>query len=299
MSDTTSTNSIDLSSVWKGVQEIQSQATEGFLREEDAERAVDIYEEYASRHPSCKVRAAASGADRRMTVLEISGGDVKITRQTTASHYSNRTGICVEFDYYADNERDLHEELKEEGFSAHSKRKIIEKSAGTNEVQRDIDLSNEPSEETLVSLFKINKHARKYADKAQHHYHRQKHNSAGRNSSRKKALYTVKSAVLSKIADEADQIEQHIIDGKKYACLYFGEHSFHGKESELNLSSEDYDTDDPKALDDFKKDSDTGDISRSLKASLIHINETFGVNANSHLDPDTIGGYFVGWSYLG
>jgi hypothetical protein len=186
MTDTTTTEDFDLPSVWKEVQEVQAQATEGLLKKEDVERALDLYEEYAPRHPSCKVRAAASGADRRLTAMEISDGDVEITRKTTAHHYSTRTGISVEFDYYADDERELHEELKDEGFRAHSKRKIFEESAGTNEVQHDVDLSNEPSEETLVSLFKINKHARKYADEAQHHYNRQKHDSAGRTAREKK-----------------------------------------------------------------------------------------------------------------
>lgn len=299
MTNTNETDGLDLSSIWKRVQDVQAQATEGFLKKEDVERALALYEQYEYKHPSCTVRAAASGADRRLTVLEISDGEAEVSRSTTAQHYSTRTGIDVEFDYYADDERELHEELRNEGFGVHSKRKTFESSVGTNEVQRDVDLSGEPSVETLASLFKINKHARKYADKAQHHYNRRKHSSAKRNSSKKKALYAVKGKVLSKITGEADRIEQHIIDGKRYACFYFGEYSFHGELSELDLSSEDYDTDEAETLDDFEKDADTGDFSRSLKASLIHLNETFGVNANSYLDPEMVDGYFIGWSYLG
>lgn len=299
MTDTNTKTSLELPTIWKKVQDIQAQAPEGFLRKEDVEKALDLYEQFETRHPSCTVRAAASGADRRLTVLEISDGDAEVSRKTTARHYSTRTGIDVGFDYYADDERELHEELKDEGFSARSKRKTFESSAGTNEARRDIDLSGEPSEETLTSLFKINKHARKYADRAQHHYRRRKYNSAKRNSSKKKALYAVKGAVLSKIVAEADRIEQHIIDEKRYTCLYFEEYSFHCKPSDLDLSAEDYDTDEAETLDDFEKDADTGDLSRSLKASLIHLNETFGVNANSYLDPEMVGGYFVGWSYLG
>jgi len=163
----------------------------------------------------------------------------------------------------------------------------------------DFDPENaELAEETLKSLFKINKHARKYADKAHQHYRRRKHHSAKHNSYRKKALYRLKGKVLSMIAREADTIEGHKINGEKYTCLYFGDWSFHCKPQELNLSAADYDIEEYEQLNDFEKDADTGDMTRSLKDSLLHLQEEFGLSANDFLPRKKVGRYFCGWSYL-
>jgi len=285
--------------IWNEVRDVQAQATEGFLLKEDVERALELYEEYGSKHSSCEVRAAASGADRRLTILLISSSGIEVSRGTTGRRYNtSRTGIHVQFDYYADEERELHEHLKDEGFGAHSKRKRFESFVGTNEAQHEVDLSAEPTEETLSSLFKINKHARKYAGKAENHYNRRNHSSAKRNSSKKKALYATKASVLSQLVDEVEKIERHQIGDREYYCLYFDEYSFHVRLNEINID-EDLVENGVEELEDFEKDADTGDMTRSLKASLIHLNETFAVNANTHLDPATVDGYFIGWSYLG
>ena len=52
-------------------------------------------------------------------------------------------------------------------------------------------------------------------------------------------------------------------------------------------------------LEDFEKDSDTGSVRRSLKASLIHLRDAFGADANEHLPEKRVGYYFAGWKYLG
>lgn len=296
--------SFSLETAWEEVKSVQAQATEGFLRKEDVKRALEVYEEYGPKHPSCVVRAAAADAEQRLTILQISKDGIDASRGTVRRFSSNLTGIHVEYDYYADEERELHEALKAEGFGARSKRKKIGWGwdVGTNEVPEElkgkIDLSNEPTEETLTSLFKINKHARKYARKAEKHYHRGKHGSARRNSSRKSALYSTKANVLSQIVSDADLIEKHRIDNRDYFCLYFGDYSFHVLPDEIVID-ESLVEDETKELEDFEKDEDTGELNRSLKESLIHLSETFGANANKHLDPAKVKGYFVGWGYLG
>lgn len=288
--------------VWAEVQKAQKRGSGGFLRREDVEQAVELFREYTDRHPSFEVtcqplRDSRSGT---RTVLRLSRDGTEATRWSRNSG----SGITISFDFYADDNRELWEELKEEGFSPHSKEKRMPMKVGTNEppegtvVAQETDISAEPTEETLESLFKINKHARKYAGKAENHYHRSNHYSARRNSSKKEALYDLKGKVLSEIAENADEVELHRIDGKTYFCLYFEEWSFHTHLDELDKQPGDVEGETEK-LDDFSKDSDVGGLSRSLKASLIHLHDQFGFNANELLPEKHVGDYFIGWKYLG
>ena len=50
-----------------------------------------------------------------------------------------------------------------------------------------------PIEETLRSLYIINKQARRYARKAHEQYKEERHAASGRNSARKEALYDLKA----------------------------------------------------------------------------------------------------------
>ena len=290
----------DATDVWEEVQDAQLRATGGFLERGDVKQALQLLEKYAQYHESCTAVAVPTECSGPVTRLEVTSDSMRARRGK-----SYNSGISVEFDFRADDDPELFTRLKDEGFNPYSKRKhFADSGIGTDDppegtvAARPVDLSGEPTEETLVSLFKINKHARKYADGAHGHYQRRNHYSAGQNSVKKEALYGVKGAVLSKIADRADKIERHKIGERTYLCLYFGTWSFHSPTGELNVDPERIEGE-TEALDDFEKTSDVGDVERSLKNSLIHLNDTFGVNANDHLPQRRVGDYFAGWTYLG
>lgn len=294
------TEPVEFATLWQKVQETQKRASGGFLQKEEVQTALTTFNELVQLHDTCTVHMAATTAHHSHTVLEIDGDSINVRR---VSHTSQ--GFYAEFDFLADDDRELFKDLKSRGFTAQSKRKTFSRDVGTDDppagtiTAREIDLSDEPTEETLQSLFKINKHAREYADNAQRHYQRRKHYSAQRNSARKTALYSVKAAVLSKITDEADQIEKHKIDDRTYFCLYFDRWSFHCTLDELNIPPDQVENEHTKVLGDFEKDSDVGTLSRSLKESLLHLHDVFGVNANDHLSRRRVGDYFTGWTYLG
>jgi len=291
---------LDLEDLWEKVQDAQKRSTGGFLRKEDVKRGLTAFREHIGRHPSFTVRVEPTVDYDSLTILVLRKTGVEVRR----SDQRWLGGIKIEFDFLADEDRQLFEALKEEGFGGRSKRKRLGADVGSNEplegtvVAEDVDLSDEPTEETLKSLFKINKHARKYADKAHRHYQRGKHYSAKRNSAKKEALYGAKAEVLSDLKGEADRVERHRIDGQLYNCLYFGEWSFHCKPDEISLRSDRFD-EEPETLTDFEKDADTGSVTRSLKSSLVHLNDTFGADANEHLPRKRVGDYFIGWKHLG
>lgn len=158
-----------------------------------------------------------------------------------------------------------------------------------------------PSEDVLESLYNLNKHAKKYGELGTENYRAGKKTTAKANSNKKKALYAVKERVLQEILDAADRIVIHDIDGRDFYCLYFGDWSFHSPIENLDVPSEAVEGE--EVLEDFEADSEKERSDKSLKASLLHIEEAFGVNANRYL-PDKYLYYgsnrhFIGWKYLG
>jgi len=168
--------------------------------------------------------------------------------------------------------------------------------------EADIDGAS-VSGETMRSLFKVNKQAVIYAERAYLAYQDGHHREAKRNSARKEALYRLKAAVLGEIIEEADSIEKHRIDDSVYLCLGFrqGENqwSFHCPTEEIN-SEKVEGCEEVIDVDDFQKSGDTGEVNRTLKASIVHLKERFEKNANEYLPDEKrrVEGDFSGWSYL-
>lgn len=155
------------------------------------------------------------------------------------------------------------------------------------------------------SLYNINKHARKYAEMGTKNYNDGKKATAKANSVKKKALYKLKSEVLKIIQSTATKIALHTIRGKKYYCFYFNcernDWSFHVPINEVTVDNECID--ERSILKDFNKQSEKEHSSKSLKDSLLHIENEFGLNANEYLTQKYINygynSYFIGWKYLG
>ena len=157
------------------------------------------------------------------------------------------------------------------------------------------------STETLEALYNINKHAKTYADLGTKNYLEGKKTTAKANSNKKKALYAVKERVLMDLLDEVTQIELHEIDGGEFYCMYFDGWSFHTPIENLDIDGDLIAS--RETLDDFTKDSEKERSDKSLKECLLHIEATFGINANDYL-PDRYlwyghTRYFIGWEYLG
>ncbi len=161
--------------------------------------------------------------------------------------------------------------------------------------------SVEPTEETLEALYNLNKHAKKYAELGTENYRKGKKTTAKANSNKKKALYAVKERVLGVLLDDADRIEEHEINGSLFYCVYFDDWSFHTPVENLAVPADQIE--ETRSLDDFQKDSEKERSEKSLKSCLLHIEETFEVNANDHLPEKYLwygsSRHFIGWPYLG
>jgi hypothetical protein len=159
------------------------------------------------------------------------------------------------------------------------------------------------SGETMRSLFKINKQAVIYAERAYLAYQDGHHRVARRNSARKEALYGLKAAVLREIIEEADSVDRHRINDSVYLCLGFrqGENqwSFHCPTEDIDSEAVDG-CGEIIDVDDFQKSGDTGEVNRTLKESLVHLKERFEENANAYLPEEKrrVKGDFSGWTYL-
>lgn len=165
--------------------------------------------------------------------------------------------------------------------------------------------STEPTEKTLEALYNINKHARKYANLGTKNYNNGKKATAKTNSVKKTALYTTKTRTLERIQEQATNIVVHIINERKYYCLFFEgeqEWSFHSPMDEFTLMDS-IEVVDEEELDNFTKTAAKDYSSMSLKESLLHIETQFCINANNHLPQEYVSyghqSYFSGWPYLG
>jgi hypothetical protein len=86
-----------------------------------------------------------------------------------------------------------------------------------------------PSTHTLEALYRLNKHAKKYADDAADAYRWDDGESARIASCRKTALYRFKTYVLQQwyAAGTVSRVDQHTIDGRNYYCLTIDGWQFH------------------------------------------------------------------------
>jgi len=160
-------------------------------------------------------------------------------------------------------------------------------------------------ETTLESLYNINKHAKKYANRAEEYYHSGDGANAKANSLKKKALYGLKAAILETLYrdDKVDSIDLHKIDGKRYWCMYIGSWSYHSPINELPINeSEDIVSEEAKQIDDFNHSTEKERSDISLKASLLHLEDEFGFSANEYLEQTHVqygaSSHFAGWTYL-
>lgn len=161
---------------------------------------------------------------------------------------------------------------------------------------------------TLESLYNLNKHARKYAEKAESHWNVGKKATARKNSVRKQALYDLKDEVLRQLytRGEVDRVTRHIIEsdhGKRpYYCFEIGTRSFHTpiEDWPFNTSPTVKAT---ETLEDFEKTSEKTESDMSLKVALLHVEREWDACANDYLEDEYIeygrNSYFAGWTYLG
>lgn len=156
--------------------------------------------------------------------------------------------------------------------------------------------------EVLESLYVANKHAKKYAEQGTENYRKGKKTTAKANSNKKKSLYRIKEAVLEEIRSDAEKIALHEIDGREYYCLFFQDFSFHVPVNHFTVDEELVE-DGVRELEDFEKTSEKELSDKSLKDSLLLLEDVFGLNANEYLPEKKLSWgwnrYFIGWNYLG
>lgn len=161
-------------------------------------------------------------------------------------------------------------------------------------------------EMTCQALYKINKHAKKYARLADENYRKRKKTTAHYNSLRKEALYSLKMKTLKRLYDlgHHDRIEKHEIDERLYYCFYVNGWSYHSPVEEWKWGNPTAgEIVDEREIDEFEPDSESPS-NISLKGALTYLKREFGrqFSANNHLDEERVTygyrSYFVGWDYL-
>lgn len=169
-------------------------------------------------------------------------------------------------------------------------------------------LDRPPSDKLLEAIYNTNKHAKKYAKRADEHYHNGKKAAARRNSLKKRAIYGMKTNVLNNSLPFANHLEEHTINGDQFVCLEFVDSdgqqwSFHQPAEKIHEPSlpDDMAIEDRGTLEGFNSTPEKEHSDLSLKESLLTLEE-WGFNANDYLPEKyvTYGNsrYFVGWKYL-
>lgn len=160
-------------------------------------------------------------------------------------------------------------------------------------------------DDLMKSVYKLNKQARKYADLAEYNYKIGKKATAKANSVRKKALYDLKTDILSLLyrSDVVDSIRCHKINNRLYWLFEMESWSFHVPVDHLDIDTTDVaNPNDPVELVDFHKSQKANRTSRSLKESLLFIQNKLDLSANDYLSQSHLkygcDSYFAGWSYL-
>lgn len=157
------------------------------------------------------------------------------------------------------------------------------------------------SDTSLESLYSVNKHAKRYAEQSIEHHRNGKKTTAKVNSTKRDALYSVKTRVISQIKQYTDYVTIHIINDNEYYYVEFRDWGFHTPvDGIVDIPRERVEGREP--LPDFSKSSVNRRSSLSLKESLLHINDEFGVNANDLLPVRYLRHgskrFFTGWVYL-
>lgn len=157
-------------------------------------------------------------------------------------------------------------------------------------------MSIEVTEELLQSSYVINKHAKQYADKAHDYFRQEKHATAQKNSTRKEALYSVKTEILQDVSRQADRIVIHTLNCEQYYCFYFDGFSFHSPVSEHSISQS-VEVEQVEYTRSAEKE-----VSRTLKESLQYIASNTPYNPNEFLTRKYVlygtQSYFTGWKYV-
>jgi len=163
-------------------------------------------------------------------------------------------------------------------------------------------------ETTCLALYKVNKHAKKYAKLANESYRKGKKATAKYNSLRKDALYSLKTKTLKRLYDLEyhNRIEKHEIDGRAYHCFYINDWSYHNPIDDWTWNSpKSSEVTEEREMEEFDANAETNTPRKiSLKTALTHLKGEFGrnFNANNHLDKERVAysyrSYFVGWDYL-
>lgn len=157
--------------------------------------------------------------------------------------------------------------------------------------------------ELLVALYQLNVEAKQYAESAEDAYNGGLKASARLYSLRKKALYSLKRAILGELVEEGcvDAVRCHEINGKSYYCLYVGEFSFHTPIGEWDEPPLDAPTSPSKSLNSFDGDPDNRPDHLSEREALKRLTEQFET-PNNHLQTPFVdrdyGAKFAGWSSL-
>jgi len=137
----------------------------------------------------------------------------------------------------------------------------------------------------LPALYVINKHAKKFSDKARRAYKSQSHTDADLNSEKKSALYETKHDVLLHIHPQADDIKKHHIDGTKYYYIIFNmennEWKFHIPTNKISINNSRVST--TEKINSFTKDSTVELTDMTLQTALKTINTELKINPNKHI----------------
>jgi len=172
--------------------------------------------------------------------------------------------------------------------------------------QVEMDPKKVEREPLLDSLYNLNKHAKKYAQLAEENYRQNKGATAKTNSIKKDALYALKSDVLAGLYDagSVDEVERHLINKTEYWLFRIDNWTYHAPIESIEVDHSDISkgVDTPVVLDEFDKTAKKDRSSRSLKSSLLHVQDVLGLSANDYLSQTHVAygqrSYFAGWQYL-
>lgn len=129
------------------------------------------------------------------------------------------------------------------------------------------------------ALYVINKSAKKYQSR-----------TGKKNQTRSDALYCLKHRLINEWIDDFKAVEEHIISGRNYYCVYTEYFCYHIPEENLNHNIQNVET---KTIKDFDPRV-TNEIGYTEKQALNFIDKNFGINPNrfiSDMDKESIWGY--------
>ena len=151
------------------------------------------------------------------------------------------------------------------------------------------EISNNIDSELLESLYVVNKHAKKFSNRATQSYRQGRKAKAKELSNKKKALYTLKEKVLEHIQHEAEKVSIHKIDNTDFYCFYFVDEentrwSFHCPKQSFWL--DDNITVSEEEVGEFSKSSEVERSNKNLKHVLLFFKQEHQFNANRFVPND-------------